>query len=321
MALRKACPSSRDSLPIFKLKQGGERLSKHSGLALVGLAPEKSAHASQQVFDTSIHKRSGLNVGEPLTTYVGLPCTGELDLDAIESHRYDGFFAEALEKAGRPAASALCMQLDGRAEQILPLIEQLSVNLLKKSNAPIIPLACGLVPIDIEVFTQDKGCTTGAGVSRTYDGTDGFAPNAVYLGHEGWCLAVELCKGTHSSTRETGDTSERALPRAQALSTVGLVVRWGLDFHAVSLTHQIEAESKARRIVWGGADPLSGQGQPPPHSLFDRTHDRSQEPESCTNRFLGLVRADEPTDSRYEIGSHSRGGLGVRFGKTIKPFS
>jgi hypothetical protein len=237
-------------LPTFKLKQGSELLTDHSGLALVGLALAKFAQV-RQVFDTAIPKRSGLSVGEIVTAYVGLLCTGKSDFDAIENHRNDGFFAEALGISSAPAASTLRMQLDARAEQILPLIEHLSVNLLRAANAPITPLACGLVPIDIDVFTQDNGRTKKEGVSRTYAGTDGFAPIAVYLALEGWCLSVELREGTHFSSRETGYTLERALPRAQELTTAGLLVRWDSGFHAAHLAHQIEAASLARQAAGG----------------------------------------------------------------------
>jgi hypothetical protein len=250
MVLRKSCPSAHDCLPTFKLKQGSELLTDHSGLALVGLALAKFAKV-RLVFDAAIPKRSGLSVGEIVTAYIGLLCTGKSDFDAIENHRNDGFFAEALGISSTPAASTLRMQLDARAEQIIPLIEHLSVNLLKESNAPITPLACGLVPIDIDVFTQDNGRTQKEGVSRTYAGTDGFAPIAVYLGQEGWCLSVELREGTHFSSRETEYTLERALPRAQALTTMGLLVRWDSGFHAIHLAHQIEAASMARQVAGG----------------------------------------------------------------------
>lgn len=143
------------------------------------------------------------------------------------------------------------MQLDARAKQIIPLIGQLSVNLLQTANAPITPLDCGLVPIDIDVFTQDNGRTKKEGVSRTYAGTDGFAPIAVYLGQEGWCLSVELREGRHFSSRETEYTLKRALPRAMALTALGLLVRWDSGFHAIHLAHQIEAASMARQAAGG----------------------------------------------------------------------
>lgn len=237
-------------LPKFKLKQGNELLTDHAGLSLVGLALVKFAKV-RQVLDAAIPKRSGLSVGEIVTAYVGLLCTGKSDFDAIENHRHDGFFAEALGISGVPAASTLRMQLDAQAEQILPLTERLSVNLLKQAKAPITPLACGLVPIDIDVFTQDNGRSKKEGVSRTYAGTDGFAPIAVYMGQEGWCVSVELREGVQHSAKETEYTLERALPRAQELTQAGLLVRWDSGFHAARLSHQIEAASMARQAAGG----------------------------------------------------------------------
>jgi hypothetical protein len=71
------------------------------------------------------------------------------------------------------------------------------------------------------------------------------------VGQEGWCVAVELREGTHFSSRETEYTLERALPRAQALTPAGLLVRWDSGFHAAHLSHQIEAASCARQAAGG----------------------------------------------------------------------
>jgi len=237
-------------IPCFKLKQGTEVLTDHAGLALVGLALAKFARVCETL-DKAIPKRSGLSVGEIVTAYVGLLCTGKSDFDAIENHRQDGFFAEALGLSSVPAASTLRMQLDAQADGLLPLADELSVALLKNAGAPITPLACGLVPLDIDVFTQDNGRTRKEGVSRTYAGTDGYAPIAVYLGQEGWCVALELREGSHFSSRETEYTLERSLPRAQALTAAGLLVRWDSGFHAAQLSHQIEAASVARQAAGG----------------------------------------------------------------------
>lgn len=158
MVLRKVQTSRRDSLPAFKLKQGTELLTDQAGLALVGLALAKFAKV-RETLDKALSKRSGLSVGEIVTAYVGLLCTGKSDFDAIENHRQDGFFVEALGLSAVPAASTLRMQLDAQAERLLPLTDALTVALLKNAGAPITPLACGLVPLDIDVFTQDNGRT------------------------------------------------------------------------------------------------------------------------------------------------------------------
>jgi hypothetical protein len=238
------------ALPTFKLKQGNELLTDHAGLSLVGLALSKFAGV-RQALDAAIPKRSGLSVGEIVTTYVGLLCTGKSDFDAIENHRHDGFFAEALGLDGVPAASTLRMQLDAQADQILPLTGNLSIRLIKRSGAPVTPLPCSLVPMDIDVFTQDNGKTQKEGVSRTYAGTDGFAPIAVYLGQEGWCVELELREGLQHSAKGTEHTLEVALPRAQALTDAGILVRLDSGFHSARLSHKIEGASCSRQAAGG----------------------------------------------------------------------
>ena len=250
-----------DPIPCFKLKQGTELLTDHAGLALVGLALAKFAKV-RETLDKALSKRSGLSVGEIVTAYVGLLCTGKSDFDAIENHREDGFFVEALGLSAVPAASTLRMQLDAQAERLLPLTDELTVALLKNAGAPITPLACGLVPLDIDVFTQDNGRTRKEGVSRTYAGTDGYAPIAAYLGQEGWCVTLELREGTHFSSRETEYTLERSLPRAQALTEAGILVRWDSGFHAALLSIQIEAASLARQATGGAPIHFLVKGNP-----------------------------------------------------------
>jgi len=103
-------------LPCFKLKQGEELITDHAGLALVGSALAKFARV-RETLDKALPKRSGLSVGEIVTAYVGLLCTGKSDFDAIENHRQDGFFVEALGLGAVPAASTLRMQLNAQAER------------------------------------------------------------------------------------------------------------------------------------------------------------------------------------------------------------
>lgn len=75
----------------FNLKQSGQLLTEHAGLALVGLALSKFAKV-RPTLDKALPKRSGLSVGELITAYVGLLCTGKSDFDAIENHCQDGLF-------------------------------------------------------------------------------------------------------------------------------------------------------------------------------------------------------------------------------------
>lgn len=243
-------PPTQSLLPKFGFKQGRELMTDHAGLSLVGLALEKFAKV-RQTLDAALPKRSGLTVGEIVTAYVGLLCTGKSDFDAIENHRQDEFFAEALGLSGVPAASTLRMQLDAHADTLAAHTDELPVALLKESKAPITPLACGLVPLDIDVFGMDNSRTRKEGVSRTYGGYDGFVPIAAYLGQEGYCLALELREGTQHSAKETEYTLERVLPRAQTLTEAALLVRLDSGFHSAKLSHEIETASVARQVAGG----------------------------------------------------------------------
>ncbi len=86
----------------------------------------------------------------------------------------------------------------------------------------------GLLALDIDVFPMDNSKTQKEGVSRTYkgfDGFDGYAPIAVYLGGEGWCLACELREGKQHCQNEFLYTLERALLNARRLTHLSLLVR------------------------------------------------------------------------------------------------
>lgn len=240
----------RSPLPRFQLKQGTELFTDQAGLSLVGMALEKFAGV-RKTLDKALPKRSGLSIGEIVLAYVGLLSQGKSDFDAIENHREDGFFADALGISGVPAASTLRMQMDAQAEKLLPLVDELSVTLLKKSGATITPLPCGLVPLDIDVFGMDNSRTKKEGVSRTYGGYDGYVPIACYTGQEGHCVGLELREGVQHSAKETEYTLERALPRVMELTELGILARLDSGFHSARLMHEIESAS-ALRIAAGG---------------------------------------------------------------------
>ena len=240
----------RSLLPKFQFKQGTELFTDQAGLALVGLALEKFA-GMRKTLDQALPKRSGLTTGETLLAYVGLLSQGKSDFDAIESHREDGFFAKALGISGVPAASTLRMTMDAQAEKLLPLVDDLSVTLLKKSAATITPLPCGLVPLDIDVFGMDNSRTKKEGVSRTYGGYDGYVPIACYIGQEGHCVGLELREGVQHSAKETEYTLERVLPRVTQLTESPVVVRFDSGFHASRLMHGVDSAS-VKRVAEGG---------------------------------------------------------------------
>ena len=70
----------------------------------------------------------------------------------------------------------------------------------------------------------DSG-TQKEGVSRIYNGQDGYAPMAAYLGREGWCLELELRAGKQHSPSEFIPFLNRVLEKARSLTSRKLLVR------------------------------------------------------------------------------------------------
>jgi hypothetical protein len=97
------------------------------------------------------------------------------------------------------------------------------------------PLSTGHLALDFDVFTLDNSGTAKEGVGRTYMGFDGYAPIAGYLAEKGYCLGLELRPGTQHSASEMPDFLRRLLPRAQAVSSLTLLVRADSGFDGAAI--------------------------------------------------------------------------------------
>lgn len=203
------------------------------------------------LLDAKFPCRHGIRTSDVLKSYVGLLCQGKSDFEAIEAYRNEPFFAQALGVGQVPSAPTLRQRLDALAPELVMLTDEWPVRLLKRARAPITPLACGYVALDLDVFPLDNSGTQKEGVSRTYHGFDGYAPLAAYLGEEGWCLALELREGKHHSASETDQALERVLPRAQALTDAPLLVRLDAGFDSARVQAPILAASAARQARGG----------------------------------------------------------------------
>jgi hypothetical protein len=72
---------------------------------------------------------------------------------------------------------------------------------------------------------MDNSNTKKEGVSRIYNGQDGYAPIAAYLGREGWCLELELRKGSQHSQEGFIPFINRVIEKAGGLTSRKLLVR------------------------------------------------------------------------------------------------
>ena len=92
----------------------------------------------------------------------------------------------------------LCRQrLNAATEEWDKAVLKSNTRLLKE-HARITLCPEGFVRLDFDVSPMDNSGSKKEGVSRTYKGTDGYAPMFVYMGQEGYLINLEFREGkTH----------------------------------------------------------------------------------------------------------------------------
>ncbi|MCP4489307.1 MAG: hypothetical protein GY820_18645 [Gammaproteobacteria bacterium] len=124
-----------------------------------------------------------------------------------------------------PCEATLRQRMDKCADKFLPIIEKSSINFLSNMKPVLRPLSSGHIPIDADVTPMDNSGSHKEGVSRTYKDHDGFAPMAVYLGQEGYCLDFEFREGKQHCQKDTPALLERALKNARFVTPQPLLLR------------------------------------------------------------------------------------------------
>ena len=202
-----------------------EFYTSHSGLALVGLCLNKLCSLPAKAMDAFPRKFGGIGLDDVLRSYVGLLTMGKSDFEAITDCRDDDHFSQSLGVARVPSAETLRQRLDEVAPTLRPIADACSVVFLKKARVTITALDTGHVPLDCDVFGMDNSKTKKEGVSRIYNGRDGYAPMAAYLGTEGWCLELELREGSQHSQDGFIPFLERIIEKARGLTSRKILVR------------------------------------------------------------------------------------------------
>jgi hypothetical protein len=202
-----------------------EFYTSHSGLALVGLCLNKLCSLPAKAIDAFPRKVGGIGLDDILRSYVGLLTMGKSDFEAITDCRDDDHFSQSLGVTRVPSAETLRQRLDEVAPALRHIADTSSVGFLKKARVTITPLDTGHIPLDCDVFPMDNSKTRKEGVSRIYNGEDGYAPIAAYLGKEGWCLELELREGSQHSQDGFIPFLERIIEKTRGLTSRKILVR------------------------------------------------------------------------------------------------
>jgi hypothetical protein len=234
-------------MSTLQVKQLNYDLTPVAGLALVGhhlkpLAPTFGA------MDAALPVRAGVACSDIVRSYLGLLVQGKSDFDAIENHRGDKFFKQALGVGLLPSSPTLRQRMDAHAAALSEFVPTMIERLLVRQAPEYGVLPCGWLPLDIDTFAMDNGGTSKEGVGRTYAGVDGFCPLAAYLGAYGYCVEFSLRPGVQHSAKHTDDDLRRIVPLAQRLSAAGpkapLLARLDSGFDGAALMACIDAMNR-----------------------------------------------------------------------------
>jgi hypothetical protein len=227
------------------ITQSEADFTSHAGLGLIGMALERYTDLAADAAAVSALRSDAIGHRDILASYIGLICLGKSDFEAIEGFRRDEYFYEALGLKDIPSTATLRQRLDAHAEAFSGAVLSASMAFLQRVGAAVTPLANGLVALDADVTPFDNSGSHKEGVSRTYKGSDGFAPMAAYLGEEGWCLELELRAGSQHCQKDTPAFLHRVLERARLLTWRAPLVRLDGGNDAIENVAVIEAHNAA----------------------------------------------------------------------------
>ena len=208
----------------FKIVQSDADIVSHSGLTLIGQALKRHTRLTPEL-NARIPLRHGIKHADILKSYIALLCIGKNDFEAINTIESEFYFMNAMDIDEIPCEATLRQRMDRHAKRYLPIVEKASQDFLINIQPTLTPLSTGHIPIDADVTPMDNTGSHKEGVSRTYKGSDGYAPMPAYLGQEGYCLAFELREGKQHCQKDTPALLGRVLRHARAITDRPLLLR------------------------------------------------------------------------------------------------
>jgi hypothetical protein len=232
----------------FIIKKLPYNLTSNAGLALVGQYFKRLEIGKSLDREFPINK-GGIANSDVLKSYLGLLVQGKNDFEAIEAFRGDAFFAQSLGIQNVASSPTLRQRLDANAASWFELPQAMNERLLSGKYAgnriDFGALQCGYMPIDWDTFVMNNDGSKKEAVGRTYQGVDGYAPSATYLGTQGYCLELALRPGVQHSAMETELNLERVLPMATRLTPLPLLFRADSGLCSLKIMQAIDAQASA----------------------------------------------------------------------------
>ncbi len=215
--------------PQIKVVFSNERLITPSGLNIVGSMLGKSNFVKRCNRIPVDKKRSEPQIkdGDILLTYIGLLCQGKTQYDDVREMQDDPDFYESAHGITRsiPSAETLRQRMDDIGSSLRPQILEANVDMFRTHGVAPSLLESGMVPVDIDVTPMDNSKSHKAGVSRTYNGFDGYAPLMAYIGTEGFLVNTELHEGKQHCQKGMPPFLEETLRLSHEMTDQQLLIR------------------------------------------------------------------------------------------------
>ena len=161
------------------------------------------------------------SLNSSLCSLFGLLVQGRSTFEEIALFRRCTLFKKAFELPFVPAKETLRLYLEKAALNpgILDRVKKANMQLLENiTPTPVtVEKERAYIPVDIDVSTMDNSDSHKEGVSKTYMGTDGYAPIFAYLGAEGYMLDCELRPGSQHCQNGTPAFLASMIPRLDTL--------------------------------------------------------------------------------------------------------
>ena len=191
---------------MIKIQSTTAKIESKGGIILAGKIARKIGLGN-------IKSNLVKNAGAVIAMIFGIMVEGKKDFESIGEKRESLLFRAAMGLDNVYAKETVRLYMERMAPNADEIIRQ-----LRESNVKIIkqgPLH-GLwidnrhyLPIDIDTTAMDNSKTKKEGVSRTYQGYDGYHPIIAYVGKEGYMLDCELRPGSQHCQKGTVEFIER----------------------------------------------------------------------------------------------------------------
>ena len=206
---------------MIKIQTTTETIVSKGGIILAGKVAIK---AGLETIKSAYVK----NAGAVLGILFGLMVEGKIDFESVGEKRRNIFFKEALGLPYVYAKETVRLYIERMANEANGIINQLRESSAKIiRNAPLHGLwvdRMQYIPVDIDTTTMDNSKTKKEGVSRTYQGFDGYHPIIAYVGKEGYMLDCELRPGSQHCQKGTPAFIEGVVKQLKGIKANGRIL-------------------------------------------------------------------------------------------------